>query len=131
MRRNIIPIKTRIRKQPSLSSETSRKLIQVRQGFNIVLNNPEKRDIYDKYGVVDDELNNFTEFEEFMGDFGFFEEFLDDFMMMDSMNDINKFFSQMGGTKGKKSKKKRGKRTKVVSGGGGPGMKKSERAMME
>ena len=77
--------------------------------------------------MVDDELNNFAEFEEFMNNFGFFEEFLDEFMMMDNMNEINKLFSQMSGPKGNKKGKKRkgGKRTKVMSGGMPGGMKKS------
>lgn len=45
-----------------------------------MLNDPAKREKYDKYGVSESELGEFAEFDEFMSDFGLFEEFLDDFL---------------------------------------------------
>lgn len=45
-----------------------------------MLNDPAKREHYDKYGVAESEFAEFAEFQEFMGDFGLFEEFLDDFL---------------------------------------------------
>lgn len=45
-----------------------------------MLNDPKKRTNYDKFGVTGHELDEFSEFEDFMGDFGLFEEFLDDIL---------------------------------------------------
>lgn len=55
-----------------------------------MLNDPAKRDNYDKYGVADSEFAEFAEFQEFMGDFGLFEEFLDDFLAV-----MGELFSSM------------------------------------
>ena len=44
-----------------------------------MLNDPKKRDNYDKYGTADLDFEEMG-FEDFMGDFGAFEDFLEEFL---------------------------------------------------
>ena len=65
------------RNPPPSSSEQSQKRTQVTLHSKTVLNDPKKRENYDKYGTADLDLDGMA-FEEFMNDFGAFEDFLEE-----------------------------------------------------
>jgi DnaJ-class molecular chaperone len=70
----------------------------------IVLIDPKKREVYDKYGIVDEQYQD--GFDDFFGDMGGcdYEDFLDQFMNMDFMFDMENMFAsgfKMGGGGGR------------------------------
>lgn len=79
MCRFTILIKIRARNNQCINLDKFQKLILVHFGFYrcLVLNDPKKRDNYDKYGVADLEG---IDIEDFMGSFGGFQEFLSEFL---------------------------------------------------
>jgi len=113
------------------SPEAKETFQKISMAYSILVD-PKKREMYDKYGVVDEQFQD--GFDDFFGDMDGcgFDDFLDSFMNMDFMFNMDKMFGKgmkMGGGRGKGGKGKTGKGSRA---GPGPKVsKKEEREFMK